>query len=114
MSDWGQGAVNNNIGWGQGAANGQSINWGQVHPNSFGHPETNLVGILSIISELAERAYADGASVEALVCISESYSSIINISVILDDVVFMVQRAYADGASVEAIDCINDNLKALV
>ena len=39
---WGQGAAYNEIGWGQGFIN--NINWGQIHPNSWGHPETNLTG----------------------------------------------------------------------
>ena len=43
MSDWGQGAVNNNISWGAGASN--NINgWGVIHDLSYGHPQTNLVG----------------------------------------------------------------------
>jgi hypothetical protein len=40
---WGQGAVNNDKGWGQAAAN-NSISWGMIHEESWGHPETNLVG----------------------------------------------------------------------
>jgi hypothetical protein len=43
---WGQGAVNNDKGWGQAAAN-NSINWGMIHEESWGHPETNLVGSAS-------------------------------------------------------------------
>ena len=41
--NWGQGAVNNDKGWGQAAAN-NSISWGLIHEDSWGHPETNLVG----------------------------------------------------------------------
>jgi hypothetical protein len=39
---WGQGSAMNQIGWGQGYVN--NINWGLIHPNSWGHPETNLTG----------------------------------------------------------------------
>jgi hypothetical protein len=42
MSDWGQGAKNNNIGWGQGAVN-NNISWGSVHANSWSG-DTNIVG----------------------------------------------------------------------
>jgi hypothetical protein len=42
MSDWGQGAKNNNIGWGQGAVN-NNISWGAVHENSWAG-DTNIVG----------------------------------------------------------------------
>lgn len=42
MSDWGQGAKNNNIGWGQGAVN-NDISWGYVHANSWAG-DTNIVG----------------------------------------------------------------------
>jgi hypothetical protein len=42
MSDWGQGAKNNNIGWGQGAVN-NNISWGAVHANSWAG-DTNIVG----------------------------------------------------------------------
>lgn len=42
MSNWGQGAKNNNIGWGQGAVN-NNISWGSVHANSWAG-DTNIVG----------------------------------------------------------------------
>lgn len=42
MSDWGQGAKNNNIGWGQGAVN-NDIGWGSVQANSWAG-DTNIVG----------------------------------------------------------------------
>ena len=42
MSDWGQGAKNNNIGWGQGAVN-NNISWGSVHADSWAG-DTNIVG----------------------------------------------------------------------
>jgi hypothetical protein len=43
MSDWGQGAKNNNIGWGQGAVN-NNISWGSVHENSWAG-DTDIVGV---------------------------------------------------------------------
>jgi hypothetical protein len=42
MSDWGQGAKNNNIGWGQGAAN-NNIGWGNSHKVSWAG-DTEIVG----------------------------------------------------------------------
>ena len=42
MSDWGQGAKNNNIGWGQGAAN-NNIGWGNSHKVSWAGA-TEIVG----------------------------------------------------------------------
>jgi hypothetical protein len=42
MSDWGQGAKNNNIGWGQGAVN-NDISWGAVHEDSWAG-DTDIVG----------------------------------------------------------------------
>jgi len=43
MSDWGQGAKNNNIGWGQGAAN-NNIGWGNSHKVSWAG-DTEIVGL---------------------------------------------------------------------
>ena len=42
MSDWGQGAKNNNIGWGQGAVN-NNISWGNSHKVSWAG-DTEIVG----------------------------------------------------------------------
>lgn len=42
--EWGQGAANNSIGWGAGAVN-NNLNWGKIHAESYGHDETNLVGV---------------------------------------------------------------------
>lgn len=42
QGDWGQGAVNNSIGFGQGVDN--AINWGWAHFRTWGHAITNLVG----------------------------------------------------------------------
>jgi hypothetical protein len=42
MSDWGQGASNNDIGWGQGAVN-NDIGWGSIHELSWAG-DTDIVG----------------------------------------------------------------------
>ena len=42
MSDWGQGAKNNDIGWGQGSVN-NGISWGAVHADSWAG-DTDIVG----------------------------------------------------------------------
>ena len=41
--DWGQGANTNTIGWGAGVSN-NTINWGKINAESYGNPETDLVG----------------------------------------------------------------------
>jgi hypothetical protein len=67
--DWGQGAVNNDIGWGQAAAN-NSIDWGYIHQFSYGHPETNLVGISAeyINNLYIQRVTAAGGYYEGEAC----------------------------------------------
>jgi hypothetical protein len=68
---WGQGAGNNNIGWGQGAAYSEAISWGYIHQFSYGHPETNLVGITPAMEAgeaYALRVIADGGIVEGYDC----------------------------------------------
>jgi len=47
MSDWGQGAKNNDIGWGQGAVN-NNISWGAAHEDSWAG-DTDIVGENAII-----------------------------------------------------------------
>lgn len=42
MSDWGQGAKNNNIGWGQGASR-NTVGWGDSHKKSWAG-DTEIVG----------------------------------------------------------------------
>jgi hypothetical protein len=63
MSNWGQGAVNNNIGWGQGAIN--NICWGDVYSTSWSG-DTNIIGspIPAIILTFQERVIADGGIYE--------------------------------------------------
>lgn len=46
QGDWGQGAANNEIFWGQ-AAQTPDAEFGTVQPQSYGHPVTNLLGNLS-------------------------------------------------------------------
>jgi hypothetical protein len=69
MSDFGQGAVNNDIGWGQGASN-NDIGWGFVHGISWS-PSTNLVGspVPAIVSAFEIRVLADGGTFEAESCL---------------------------------------------
>ena len=70
MSDWGQGAKNNNIGWGQGAIN-NNISWGAVHSESCSG-DTDIVGIdpnQVIIDAFKSRVLADGGTFEAESCL---------------------------------------------
>ena len=66
MSDWGKGALNNNIGWGQGFNN--TISWGSVYPVSYSG-ETNITGafdiVETIITNFKNRVAADLGSFEA-------------------------------------------------
>lgn len=68
--DWGQ-AVNNTIGWGQGAVN-NTISWGSIYIDSYSG-ETELLG-----DEAADalafqaRVIADSGSFEALGCLIET------------------------------------------
>ena len=70
MSDWGQGAKNNNIGWGQGAVN-NDISWGSVHANSWSG-DTDIVGLdpnQAIIDAFKARVLADSGTFEAESCL---------------------------------------------
>ena len=70
MSDWGQGAKNNNIGWGQGAVN-NDISWGSVHANSWSG-DTDIVGLdpaQAIIDAFKTRVLADSGTFEAESCL---------------------------------------------
>ena len=66
MSDWGKGAQNNNIGWGQGFDN--TINWGAVYAVSYSGL-TNITGAIdiveTIITNFKNRVVADDGSFEA-------------------------------------------------
>lgn len=58
---WGQGAINNNRGWGSAAAN-NSRDWGWVHERTYGHDETDLVGVTQIYLDYKTRVEADGGT----------------------------------------------------
>ena len=66
MSDWGKGALNNNIGWGQGFDN--NIGWGAVYAVSYSGI-TNITGAIdvieTIITNFKNRVTADSGSFEA-------------------------------------------------
>lgn len=49
-NDWGQGAVNNNVGWGQAANN--NFGWGKSHILSYSG-QTNIDGIIDILNTVA-------------------------------------------------------------
>ena len=44
-NDWGQGAINNEVGWGQAARNGFEIGWGSYMFLSYS-AQTNITGKL--------------------------------------------------------------------
>ena len=69
MTDWGQGASNNDIGWGQGAVN-NDINWGSVYADSYSG-DTDIIGspIPGIVNAFKERVLADGGTFEAESCL---------------------------------------------
>ena len=59
MSDWGQGAKNNNIGWGQGAVN-NDISWGSFHTESWAG-DTDINGGVSYFVRPSGTTYGDGS-----------------------------------------------------
>lgn len=64
--DWGQGSVNNTNGFGKGAEN-NTISWGLIHGNSYGHPRTNLTGGGGFVGLFDQYGYpAFGASMRLL------------------------------------------------
>lgn len=73
---WGQGAVNNSIGWGAGAS-ANTISWGKIHAESYGHDETNLVGMSEIVKAYLERVTSDGGVVEATSCLNSKVNKYI-------------------------------------
>lgn len=77
MSDWGQGAKNNNIGWGQGAVN-NSISWGASHAVSYSG-DTDILGspIPAIIDAFKTRVANDAGIFEAELCLSNFLSTIV-------------------------------------
>lgn len=59
MSDWGQGAKNNDIGWGQGAVN-NDISWGSFHAESWAG-DTDINGGVSYFVRPSGTTYGDGS-----------------------------------------------------
>jgi hypothetical protein len=62
-TDWGQAASNNDIGFGSAVAN-NDIFWGMIHPFTFGHPRTDLVGLSQVAKDYIARVVAAGGVVE--------------------------------------------------
>lgn len=84
MSNWGQGAKNNSNGWGQGATN-NTIAWGKIHADSYGHPQTDLVGegfapeVLTFIA----RVESDGGTNYSNQCVNTYYNKYVTPIIIL-------------------------------
>ena len=75
MSDWGQGANNNNIGWGQGAIN-NNIYWGNSHLVSWSG-DTDIVGYVgAIINAFKARVAADSGVFEAETCLKTTLTNL--------------------------------------
>lgn len=65
--DWGQGANQNNIGWGQAAIN--TINWGYSQLISWSGL-TDIIGIsVKLANDFEDRIIADGGVFEAKECL---------------------------------------------
>jgi len=76
MSDWGQGANNNEIGWGQGAVN-NIIGWGSIYSESYSG-ETDIIGSIvpQIILNFKTRVLADSGIFEAESCLSTTLTNL--------------------------------------
>ena len=67
MSEWGQGANQNNIGWGQGANN--NIGWGDSQFVSWSGL-TDITGVsVKLTNDFENRVVADGGTLEAKQCL---------------------------------------------
>jgi len=76
MSDFGQGANNNDIGWGQGASN-NDIGWGFVHGISWS-PSTDLTGLAGVLTLAFEtRVLEDDGTFEAEQCLRNNLIQLI-------------------------------------
>jgi hypothetical protein len=98
MSDWGQGAKNNNIGWGQGAVN-NSIDWGSVHENSWSG-DTDIVGldpIETIINAFEERVALDGGTFEAESCLNTTLTELNNEGLLEEASLVITPNAVEEG-----------------
>jgi hypothetical protein len=98
MSDWGQGAKNNNIGWGQGAVN-NDISWGSVHEDSWSG-DTDIVGldpIETIINAFEERVALDGGTFEAESCLNTTLTELNNEGLLEEASLVITPNAVEEG-----------------
>jgi hypothetical protein len=98
MSDWGQGAKNNNIGWGQGAIN-NDISWGSVHEDSWSG-DTDIVGldpIETIINAFEERVALDGGTFEAESCLNTTLTELNNEGLLEEASLVITPNAVEEG-----------------
>jgi hypothetical protein len=65
MADWGEGAINNNIGWGKGFDN--AIGWGSVYSVSYTGQTviSQVINIQGIVNAFKLRVSTDGGTFEA-------------------------------------------------
>jgi hypothetical protein len=65
MSDWGEGVINNNIGWGKGFNN--NIGWGAVYAVSYAGQTviSQVLNVQSIVDAFKLRVAADSGAFEA-------------------------------------------------
>jgi hypothetical protein len=98
MSDWGQGAKNNNIGWGQGAVN-NDISWGSIHEDSWSG-DTDIVGldpIETIINAFEERVSLDGGTFEAESCLNTTLTDLNNDGLLEEASLVITPNAVEEG-----------------
>lgn len=98
MSDWGQGAKNNDIGWGQGAVN-NDIGWGAVHADSWSG-DTDIVGldpIETIINAFEERVSSDGGTFEAESCLNTTLTELNNEGLLEEASLVITPNAVEEG-----------------
>jgi hypothetical protein len=98
MSDWGQGAKNNDIGWGQGAVN-NDISWGAVHEDSWSG-DTDIVGldpIETIINAFEERVALDGGTFEAESCLNTTLTDLNNDGLLEEASLVITPNAVEEG-----------------
>ena len=65
MSEWGEGVINNNIGWGKGFDN--NIGWGAVYAVSYAGETvlSQVLNVQSIVDAFKIRVAADSGTFEA-------------------------------------------------
>ncbi len=74
-NEFGQAAVNNTNGFGS-AAGTNSVGWGSIHPTTYGHPITNLVGLSSQALSYLQKVLSDGGDVDSPRCLNAQFQSI--------------------------------------